>query len=145
MTTRSQPTGRPPALPTPDRQVVFTLTATEPDESLTGSASVNVTVRGNRRPVVTHAANETTVDVGDTVTLTATAIDPEGEPMTFFRTSDIGGAFTNPTALVATWVAPAVTESTVASLTFSANDGVRSGTAVATVIVRAAAPSSLSP
>ena len=122
-----------------DRQVVFTLTATEPDESLTGSASVNVTVRGNRRPVVTHVADETTVDVGATVTLTATATDPEGEPMTYSRTSDIGGAFTNPTALIATWIAPAVTESTVASLTFSANDGVRTGTAVATVIVRAAA------
>ena len=87
---------------------------------------------------MTHVASETTIDAGDTVTLTATAVDPEGQPMTFSRTSDIGGTFTNGTALVATWVSPTGnTESVVATLTFTASDGVRSRSATATVIVRA--------
>ena len=137
--TALSPTWTAPAPTTSDRPVSLTLTATEPDAGLTDQASVSVTIRANQRPVATHVADQTTVDVGDTVTLTGTATDPEGESMTYNRTSDIGGAFTNPTALVATWVAPAVTESTVASLTFTANDGARTGTAVATVIVRAAA------
>lgn len=119
-----------------DREVVFTLTATEPDENLEGSASVNVTVRGNRRPVVTAEADQTTVDVGDVVNLTATATDPEGEPITHAWSSDIGGAFSAPTSLTGTWTAPPVTESIVATLTFTANDGVRNGTRTVTVIVR---------
>ena len=109
-----------------DRPVTLTLTATEPDENLTGSASVNVTVRGNQAPTVTAVADVTTVDVGDTVSLTATAVDPEGESMTYSWTSDLGGDFGTPTALTTTWEAPTVTESTVVSLTFTANDGVRS-------------------
>ena len=119
-----------------DREIVFTLTATEPDESLTGSASVNVTVRGNRAPVVTASGDQMTVDVGDTVALTGTASDPEGESMTYAWTSDIGGLFSAPSSLSGTWTAPSVTESTVATLTLTANDGVRNGTATVTIIVR---------
>ena len=37
-----------------------------------------------------------TVDVGDTVALTGTASDPEGESMTYAWTSDIGGLFSAP-------------------------------------------------
>ena len=122
-----------------DRPVTLTLTATEPDENLTGSASVTVTVRGNQPPIVTAEADQTTVDVGDTVNLTATATDPEGESMTYSWTSDIGGAFGSPTVLTTTWVAPAVSESTVVSLTFTASDGVRTRSATVTVIVRAPA------
>ena len=119
-----------------DREIVFTLTATEPDESLTGSASVNVTVRGNRAPVVTASGDQMTVDVGDTVALTGTASDPEGESMTYAWTSDIGGLFSAPSSLSGNWTAPSVTEATVATLTLTANDGVRNGTATVTIIVR---------
>ena len=115
---------------------MFTLTATEPDENLTGSASVNVTVRGNRAPVVTASGDQMTVDVGDVVALTGTASDPEGESMTYAWTSDIGGLFSAPSSLSGNWTAPSVTESTVATLTLTANDGVRNGTATVTVIVR---------
>ena len=75
---------------------------------------------------MTAVADQTTVDVGDTVNLTATAVDPEGQSMTYSWTSDLGGDFGTPTALTTTWEAPTVTESTVVSLTFTANDGVRS-------------------
>ena len=119
-----------------DREIVFTLTATEPDENLTGSASVNATVRGNRAPVVTASGDQMTVDVGDTVALTGTASDPEGESMTYAWTSDIGGVFSAPSSLSGNWTAPSVTESTVATLTLTANDGVRNGTATVTIIVR---------
>ena len=69
--------------PTVDTPVVLTLTATEPDENLTGSASITVTVRGNRAPTVTVGQDETTVDVGDIVNLTGSAIDPEGQSIDF--------------------------------------------------------------
>ena len=77
-----------------------------------------------------------TVDVGDTVALTGTASDPEGESMTYAWTSDIGGLFSAPSSLSGNWTAPSVTESTVATLTLTANDGVRNGTATVTIIVR---------
>ena len=48
---------------------------------------------------MTHMADKMTVDVGDVVNLVATAVDPEGQPMTYSRVSDVGGAFTTPTAL----------------------------------------------
>ena len=67
--------------------------------------------RGNlAQPTVTAVADVTTVDVGDTVNLTATAVDPEGESMTYSWTSDLGGVFGTPTALTTTWEAPTVTE-----------------------------------
>ena len=69
--------------------------------------------RGNQAPTVTAVADVTTVDVGDTVNLTATAVDPEGQSMTYSWTSDMGGDFGTPTALTTTWEAPTVTESTV--------------------------------
>ena len=54
-----------------DRVVILTQTATEPDENLEGSAIVTVTVRGNQAPIVTASADQTTVDVGETVNLSA--------------------------------------------------------------------------
>lgn len=130
-----------PTTPTDnDRNVVLTITGTEPDENLTGTDQVNVTVRGNRAPIVTYeASGDQAVDVGDSVTLTATATDPEGQPMTYSHVSDIGGSIANPTALVATWVAPAVTESTVATFTFTADDGSRTTSRTVTRIIRAPA------
>ena len=131
------PTWTAPSTPTDnDRQVVLTLTATEPDLSLTGSASVTIAIRGNVAPAVTATANPMTVDVGDTVTLTGTANDPEGQSMTYLWESDAGGTFGNSSALSTTWVAPNVTESTLVSLTLTANDGGRTGMATADVIVR---------
>ena len=121
------------------REVILTMTATEPDESLTGTASTRVSVRANQAPVVTASADQVTVDVGDTVNLTGTARDPEGLPVTVRWSSSIGGNIRAPTALNTPWVAPAVTESTVVTFTLTASDGVRTSTATATVIVRAPA------
>ena len=56
--------------------------------------------------------------------------------MTYLWESDAGGTFGNSTSLSTTWVAPTVTESTLVSLTLTANDGVRTGMATADVIVR---------
>ena len=128
-----------PGVADDDRNVVIKMTATEPDESLTGEAIVNVTVRGNQAPVVTAEADQTTVDVGDTVNLTGTVTDPEGQPVTQAWSSDIGGTLGTPTALTSTWVAPSVTESTVATLTLTGDDGVRTRSATVTIIVRAPA------
>ena len=63
--------------------------------------------------------------------------------MTYSWTSDTGGDFGTPTGLTTTWEAPTVTESTVVSLTFTANDGVRSRSRVVTVIVRSPASNPL--
>ena len=55
---------------------------------------------------MTAVAGQTTVDVGDVVNLTATAVDPEGESMTYSWTSDTGGDFGTPTALTTTLGGP---------------------------------------
>ena len=123
------------------RNVVLKMTATEPDESLTGDDSVGVTVRQNLAPTVTASADQMTVDVGETVNLTGTASDPEGEAVTHTWQSDIGGTLATPTALTTTWIAPSVTESTVVTFTFTATDGIQSRSVTVTVIVRA--PSTL--
>ena len=132
------PTWTAPAPTANDQQVVLTLTATEPDENLTGSASVTVTVRGNQRPSVTASADMTTVDASDTVNLTGTATDPEGQTLTYRWTSDNGGILNSPTSLNTTWVAPTLTDSAVVTLTLTATDPAGlTGVAATTVIVRA--------
>lgn len=142
--TFSDPTALSPTWTAPgptqnDRNVVLTLTATEPDANLMGSASVTVTVRANRRPIVSASAGETTIDSGGSSSYTGIATDPEGQPLTYSWSSDVGGAFSNPTGLSGTWTAPAVMESTTATLTFTASDGITQNSATATVIIRAPA------
>ena len=128
-----------PAPTDADQQVVLTMTATEPDENLTGSASVTVTIRANQGPTVTVGQDHTTVDIGDIVNLTGSAVDPEGQALNYSWTSDSGGTFGTPTLANTTWEAPTVGESLPVSLTLTATDpNGAQGMAAATVIVRAA-------
>lgn len=77
----------------------------------------------NGKPAVTAQANPVNPIVGQTVTLSATATDRDGDPMTFKWTQTGGSAVLlspNATSLTATFVAPDVT--TPLKFTFSAKD-----------------------
>ena len=123
----------------PSRGVVLKMTATEPDESLTGSAQVSVSrplqsradrygrlrpeQRRQRRHNQPHGNRRT---------------DPELESMDYRWLSDVGGDFGTPTALTTTWVAPTVTESTTGDpyATRATDASGAIGTSSVTVIVR---------
>ncbi len=85
-----------------------TLTLTVSDSRLTGSDSVTITI--NRPPTVTITAPTAPVQPvngGDTVTLQATASDPDGDALEYsWSATDDAGSFGNATALNTTWTAP---------------------------------------
>ena len=109
----------------------------EPDRERQPSRSPYAPTRGRRsasprtRPPWTSATRST---------LTGSCHRPGGADASAYSwTSDGGGTFGTPTALNTTWVAPNVGESIPITLTLRATDPLgRSGTAAATVIVRAA-------
>lgn len=119
--------------PTPGSEATYTLTVTVADPTGdTGSASVDITVAGpdNTAPTVTLSADETSVEIGDDVTLTATATDADGTIESYAWSGE--GTFTGSGATV-TWTAPSSRNDKVYALqvTVTDDDGATAGAATA--------------
>lgn len=87
------------------------------------------TLLNNRAPTVSASCNPCTVGTTATSTLTASASDPDGDPVTY-RWSAAQGAFGNASAASTTWTAPSATGAIAVTVTASDNRG---GSAAATV------------
>ena len=98
------------------------------------SAEVAITRRASRPPVVTVTPSEESIDGGGTLTLEATAVDPEGEDMTFAWSSDSGGTFADAAALETSWTAPDAMADQDVALTLTVTDAAGNSTAVTVVI-----------
>ena len=100
----------------------YRLTITVSDGFLTASTSVSITVRGNRAPIVMIETSGGTVNGGDSVTLDATASDPDGDSLTYSWSGS--GTFANSSALDTTWTAPAAKSTAQQyTLTITVSDG----------------------
>ncbi len=100
-----------PAAQSSDRN--YTLMVEVSDGSLNDTDSVSITVRGvpppNRRPTVTIVTQDQTVDGGASVSLDATASDPDGDDLTYSWSGS--GSFRDSTSLDTRWSAPAAQSS----------------------------------
>jgi peptidoglycan-associated lipoprotein len=85
----------------------------------------------NRPPTVSITPNPPNVEPGGTSNLTATATDPDGDPLTFLWTAP-QGTFSNAAVQNTVWTAPNVEANVPVTLTVSDNRG---GTASATVTI----------
>ena len=103
--------------------------------------SVNLTVQGNRPPVVSGMASPTSVAGGNVVTLTATASDPDGQRLSYMWTAAPSvGEFGDASALSTTWTAPrSIYEQTV-TLTLRVTDALSVGASSAVEITVTGAP-----
>jgi outer membrane protein OmpA-like peptidoglycan-associated protein len=90
----------------------------------------------NRPPTVTAQCDPCTVEVGRSSTVTATASDPDGDPLTY-RWTTPQGTLANPAERQTLWTAPQQ-EGTV-PVTVTVNDG-RGGTASATTNIQVVRP-----
>jgi hypothetical protein len=113
-----------------------TITTTQytPGTTGTGSGTTTLTSNGtNQSPVVTLKVSNTAVGLNSEVQITAEALDPEGEQVTFAWTAS-GGTFISQNSNKATWKSPSV--SGAAEITCSAMDkkGAK-GTAKASISV----------
>lgn len=115
-----------------DTQLLFTVTADD-GRGGTSSQPATVVVHNVNRAPSSSAGMGQTVEAGQTVTLAATAEDPDGDTLVI-RWSQLGGpavTLSSIDALGATFVAPDVNTATEVNLELNVNDG------------PAAAPSSL--
>ncbi len=105
-----------------DREVVITFTVSD-DAGASTTATVSITVRGNQAPPVMVSPTTATVDGDEELALFGSAIDPEGDGLTYAWTSSGGGTFDAALALDTTWTAPAKTNATQhIILTFTVTD-----------------------
>lgn len=83
--------------------------------------SNNSTTPSDSNSPVVNAGNNLTVNEGQSVSLSATATDPQGDAMTYSWTCN-GGSLSSTTILNPTFNAPSVTESTSYSCTLTVRD-----------------------
>ena len=107
---------------TSDTTVTFTLTVSDDTDS--ASDTVSVTITNVNKPPTVDAGSAQTVDEGDTVTLSGTASDLDGDPLTYRWTHDstLTINFANDTALSTTFTAPRVTSDTTVTFTLTVSD-----------------------
>ena len=120
--TAPSPTFTAPAGPA---ALVFRLNVTDTGSlSSTDTVTVNVAAPANRPPTV-DAGDGQSVQEGNTATLTGTASDPDGDPLTYRWTHDSALTITleNATALSTTFTAPGVDSDTAITFTLTAEDG----------------------
>lgn len=121
---------------------VFTFQAIATDgKAVVGPQASRVTVKNeNHPPVVTVSPATATVDAGATVTLNATATDPDGDTLGAFNWAQTGGATVTLDGLgtaTVTFVAPKVDADTHFTIQVKVNDGVAdSAPAVADILVK---------
>ena len=112
----------------------------------------NVTVTGfdtNSPPTVNAGPDQTdqTVDEGDTVTLSGTALDSDNDPLTYMWThgSALPISLADDTALSTTFTAPAVTQDTTVTFTLAVSDDTDSVTDMVSVTITDTTPGSIPP
>ena len=88
-------------------------------------------------PPTVDAGSAQTVDEGDMVTLSGTAFDPDGDPLTYMWThdSDLTITFADDEALSTTFTAPQVTSDTTVTFTLAVSDDTDSVTDTVSVTV----------
>ena len=99
---------------------------------------ITVTDSANMPPTV-NAGTDQTVGEGDTVTLSGTATDFEGDAITSYIWSDTSGSgitFINASSASTTFTAPDVTSDTTYTLRLTASDGTDSGMDSVDVLVK---------
>ena len=122
-----------PAAQATDRS--YTLTITVWDGKLSAEATVTFTVRKNRPPTVGIHTSSQTVDGGETISVDASASDPDGDTLTYSWSG--AGTFANSAALDTSWTAPAAQASDQSyTLTITVRDGKLSASASVTFTVR---------
>jgi hypothetical protein len=132
----------------------FTLKVTVSDGkggSVQGSASVGVAppVPENTAPVLTAGptASPTTIGSQQSVNLTVTASDADGDPLSYAWTqtpTSPAGTFTNTTVANPSWTAPKVTVNTAFTFRVTVSDG-KGGTATGSISVNVTAPINRNP
>ena len=112
---------------TSNTTITFTMTATDAHNA-TASDRVEITIAQVNAPLAVQAGPDRTIPEGDTVTLTGTATDPDGDPLTYLWTHDstLEIAFANSTAPSTTFTAPEVSSNTTITFTLTADDGTTS-------------------
>ncbi len=110
---------------TADTVLTFTLTVS--DGALSSTDTVNITVRNvaaQNRPPVVNAGADQTVEEGITVTLSGSAVDPDGDTLTYVWTQTAGPSVTLSGADTATasFATPDVTANTVFTFTLKVTD-----------------------
>ena len=138
------PTWTAPAATADMQNITLTLTVTDAGDAFT-TGTLQVEVRANQAPQAPVLPASITVNGGGSVSLNGTAMDPEGDTLTYAWTSNGGGRFANAAAPVTTWTAPAKTntlQSIVLTLTVTDN-GV--GRLVDTATVSVAVPANEPP
>ena len=99
---------------------------------------ITVTGSANMPPAV-NAGTDQTVGEGDTVTLSGTATDSEGDAITSYTWSDTSGSgitFINASSASTTFTAPDVTSDTTFTFRLTASDGTDSGMDSVDVLVK---------
>ena len=99
---------------------------------------ITVTDSANTPPTV-NAGTDQTVGEGDTVTLSGTATDSEGDAITSYIWSDTSGSgitFINASSASTTFTAPDVTSDTTFTFRLTVSDGTDSGTDSVDVLVK---------
>ena len=111
-------------------------------EGKSTTAYKGLSVRSNASPTVSVTANPTTVNSGETVTLTGDASDPDVPTDLTYQWTSSNGTFADATALSTTWIAPTHTgnNNLDVTLTLTVTDDA-SNTATDTVTVTVLAPS----
>ena len=122
-----------PAATTADQEITLTLAVADAAGN-TVSAAVAITLRANRPPAVTVTPSEDSVAGGRTLTLDATAVDPEGDGLTYAWSSDLGGTFADAAAPDTSWTAPDAISDEDATLTLTVTDAVGNSSSVMVVI-----------
>ena len=133
-----------PAAIADTQNITLTLTVTDAGDAFT-TGTLQVEVRANQAPQAPVLPASIMVNGGGSVSLDGTAMDPEGDTLTYAWTSNGGGRFANAAAPVTTWTAPAKTnaiQSIVLTLTVTDN-GV--GKLVDTATVSVAVPANEPP
>ena len=122
-----------------NEDLVFELTVSDGD--LSGTATVTITVEADNDAPTAEAGNNQTVDGGDTVTLSGSGTDPEGQAVTYAWRQTGGSpsvSLTGSTTQTASFTAPNLSSTTTLTFTLTVSDGSLSGTATVTITVEAA-------
>ena len=124
---------------TSDRTVTFTLAVSDTD-STSESVSVRILDTGSppsNDPPAVEAGPDQTVDEGDTVTLSGSASDPEGNTLVYRWThdSDLPIGLADSRIPTTTFTAPEVASDATVTFTLEASDGTKSASDDVTVTI----------